>query len=285
MLWFALSLGCAFISTFLDLWAKKVSKEFSVLKIIQGKVFLATLFLILYFSFIKEFALDSRNLALLVLITPLEVLAIFLYIKAISFWPLSHTIPLLSLTPLPLFLTSKLFTNDKFTLSGIIGVLLIVCGSYILNISQFKEGFFSPFKALIKERGSFYMLIVAIIYSFTSAIGKKCIEISSVHSFILNYFILLSFSFLIISFIKNKFFSFKDLIKLTPLGFFTFLLSIFQFTAYSLAPVVYVISLKRLSILFSVLSGKIFFREKKILEKILGSILMVLGGTILGLYL
>lgn len=285
MLWFFLSLGCAFISTFLDLWAKKLSKEFSVLKIIQGKVFFSTFFIFIYFSFSKEFPLDSRNLGLLILITPLEVLAIFLYIKAISFWPLSHTIPLLSLTPLPLFLTSKIFTNDKFTISGFLAVLLIVFGSYILNISQFKEGIFSPFKALTKEKGSFYMLIVALIYSFTSAIGKKCIEISSVDSFIFNYFILLSLSFLIISFIKKEFFSFKDLIKLTPLGFFTFLLSIFQFTAYSLAPVVYVISLKRLSILFSVVSGKIFFREKRILEKISGSILMVLGGTILGLFL
>lgn len=285
MLWFFLSLGCAFISTFLDLWAKKVSKEFSVLKVIQGKIFLATLFFILYFSFKKEFPLDIRNLGLLILITPLEVLAIFLYIKAISFWPLSHTIPLLSLTPLPLFLTSKLFTNDKLIFSGILGVFFIVFGSYILNISQFKGGILAPFEALIKEKGSFYMLIVALIYSFTSAIGKRCIEISSVNSFILNYFILLSLSFLIISFIKKEFFSFKNLIKLTPLGFFTFLLSIFQFTAYSLAPVVYVISLKRLSILFSVISGKIFFREKRILEKIFGSILMVLGGTILGLFL
>lgn len=284
MLWFFLSFSCALITTFLDVWAKRISNKYSPLKIAQGKVFLGTFFVILYFLIFKEFIFDSRNLPLLLSIIPLEILALYLYLKAISFWPLSHTIPLLSLTPLPLFLTSKIFLEDKFSSSGILGVILIVLGSYILNISQFKEGFFTPFRVLFKEKGSRLMLMVAIIYSLNSAIGKKCIEISSVDSFILNYFILLSLGFLIFSFFKKEFFSLKDIKILSPLGFFSFLLSVFQFNAYSLAPVVYVIAIKRTSILFSVFSGKLFFKEKKVFEKALGSFLMLLGSTIIGFF-
>lgn len=284
MLWFLLSISSALISTFLDVYAKKVSVKFSPLKISQGKVFIGTFFVLIYFLIFKKSFLDGRNLLLTSSIIPLEVLALYLYIKAISFWQLSHTIPLLSLTPLPLFLISKLFLSDKFSQSGILGVIFIVIGSYILNISQFKEGFFAPFLALFKEKGSRLMFIVSIIYSFNSAIGKKCIEISSVDSFIFNYFILLSFGFLIFSILKKEFISIKDIKILSPLGFFSFLLSVVQFTAYSLAPVVYVIAIKRTSILFSVFSGKLFFKEKKILEKILGSFLMLLGTSIIGFF-
>lgn len=284
MLWFILSLSSAITATLLDVLAKRLSNKISPLKIAQGKVFLGTLFVILYFLILKKNFLDTRNLLLLSSIIPLEVLALYLYLKAISFWPLSHTIPLLSLTPLPLFLTSKIFLNDKFSNSGIIGTILIVSGSYILNISQFKEGFLEPFKALFKEKGSRLMLIVALIYSFNSAIGKRCIEISSVDSFILNYFILLSLGFIIFSILKKEFFSLKEARALIPLGFFSFFLSVIQFSAYSLAPVVYVIAIKRTSILFSVLSGKIFFKEKKIIEKIFGSLLMFSGSVLLGLF-
>jgi len=284
MLWFILSLSCAFITTFLDVWTKKVSEKLLPFKIAQGKVFISAILIFIYFIIFKKDFIDLRNVLLISLIVPLEILSLILYIKAISFWKLSLTIPLLSITPLPLFLFSKLFLKDKISSGGVIGVLLIVFGSYILNISQYKEGILAPFIALFKEKGSRLMLIVALIFSFDSAIGKKCIEISSVNAFIFNYFVLMFFGFFIFSIFKKEFFSKKDLINLIPLGFFTFLLSIFQFTAYSLAPVVYVISLKRLSILFSVLSGKLFFKEKKILEKLLGTFTMVLGSIILGLF-
>ncbi len=284
MLWFFLSLFCALITTFLDIWTKKVSEKLSPFIIAQGKVFISAIFIFIYFLIFKENFIDLRNILLLSLIVPLEILALLLYIKAISFWRLSLTIPLLSITPLPLFLFSKLFLKDKITHSGIVGVLLIVFGSYILNISQYREGVFSPFIALFKEKGSRLMFIVALIFSFDSAIGKKCIEISTVDSFIFNYFILMSLGYLFFSIFKREFFSIKDLKNLMPLGFFTFLLSIIQFTAYSLAPVVYVIALKRLSILFSVLSGKFFFKEEKILEKLLGTLIMLLGSIILALF-
>lgn len=284
MLWFFLSLFCALITTFLDVWTKKVSEILSPFIIAQGKVFISAILIFIYFLIFKENFIDLRNILLLSLIVPLEIFALLLYIKAISFWKLSLTIPLLSITPLPLFLFSKLFLKDKITHSGIVGVLLIIFGSYILNISQYREGIFAPFVALFKEKGSRLMFIVALIFSFDSAIGKKCIEISSVSSFIFNYFVLISLGFLIFSTLRKEFFSIKDLKNLLPLGFFTFLLSIFQFTAYSLAPVVYVIALKRLSILFSVLSGKFFFKEKKILEKIFGTLIMLLGSIILGLF-
>ncbi|MEJ5166419.1 MAG: hypothetical protein WHV67_05255, partial [Thermoanaerobaculia bacterium] len=76
MLWFILSLFSALIATLLDVWAKRISSKISPLKIAQGKVFLGTLFVILYFLILKKNFLDTRNLLLLSSIIPLEVLAL-----------------------------------------------------------------------------------------------------------------------------------------------------------------------------------------------------------------
>lgn len=283
MLWFLFSFFCAIIASFLDILTKKISIYLNPFKIAAGRIYIAAFLILIYFLFFKKNFIDLRNIKYIVMIIPLEMLALYLYIKSISYWALSHTIPLLSLSPFFLFFFSKLFLFEKLSEHGICGVFLIVTGSYILNISSYKEGVFAPFKALFKEKGARLMLIVALIYSFDSAIGKKCIEISSVDSFLFNYFFLISIGFLILNIIIKNFLKLKELIKLIPLGFLTFLLGIFQFTAYSLAPVVYVISIKRMSILFSVLSGKIFFKEKRILEKVFGSILMIIGSIFIGI--
>ena len=52
---------------------------------------------------------------------------------------------------------------------------------------------------------------------------------------------------------------------------------IFQMTAIIMAIVPYVISIKRSSIVITVLFGHLFFKERGIKERLMGSILMVLG--------
>jgi uncharacterized membrane protein len=60
-------------------------------------------------------------------------------------------------------------------------------------------------------------------------------------------------------------------------GLFMTGMEITHFVAMSLAPVAYMISVKRLSMVFSVLLGWIFFGEQNIRYRLVGGALMVAG--------
>ncbi|MCZ0904811.1 EamA family transporter, partial [Microcoleus sp. HI-ES] len=50
--------------------------------------------------------------------------------------------------------------------------MLIVSGSYLLNIKEKSKGYLAPFKALLDEPGPKLMLIVAFLWSITSNFDK-----------------------------------------------------------------------------------------------------------------
>ncbi len=74
----------------------------------------------------------------LAILMPLEILAMILYIKAISKHDLSMTVPLLSLTPLFLLITGSVFLHEKITPQGISGVFVLLAGIYIMNSSNLR---------------------------------------------------------------------------------------------------------------------------------------------------
>jgi uncharacterized membrane protein len=117
-------------------------------------------------------ALDSKFYIAFLVSLPLETAATILYVKALRLSPLNLTLPFLSLTPIFLILFSWLILDEKVSMQSGFGIFLIAFGSYILNIKKIKEGFLEPFKAIARERGSIYMIMVAVLFSFTSALGK-----------------------------------------------------------------------------------------------------------------
>lgn len=69
----------------------------------------------------------------------------------------------------------------------------------------------------------------------------------------------------------------KNFKRLASIGIAGGFSNIFLFTAYSMTLVVYTISIRRLSILFSTLYGGLFFKEKNIKERLLGAGIMISG--------
>lgn len=55
---------------------------------------------------------------------------------------------------------------------GLIGVVLIVIGSYVLNIKRRNAGYLALFKAMLEQRWPRLMLYAAFILSITSSIDK-----------------------------------------------------------------------------------------------------------------
>lgn len=228
-------------------------------------------------------ALDATFLWCFLACIPLNGLGFVIYMKAIKISPLSLTVPYLAFTPAFMIVTGFLFLNEMPNLWGISGIMIVVAGSYILNITPGKWNLFAPFQAIFREKGSWMMLLVSFIYSFASVIGKKGILHSSPLFFTFSFFGV--FNLLSVAFLcacgKIRLSSFRE----NPLrGFVTggliFLQGIFQGLAMPLTKAAYMISVKRLSIVFGVIFGSLIFKEENLAFR-LGGAMMMLAGTLL----
>lgn len=215
---------------------------------------------------------------------PLEITAIVLYTRALKVSPISLTMPFLALTPLFLIVTSYVILGEGVSFSGGIGILCMAIGSYTLNIHKIKQALMEPLKAILREKGSVMMIIVAFIFSITSALGKMAIEHSSPIFFGSFYFILITLLFTPIALRKSRDkFSIakKDIVILSSIGITYSMMIIFHMTAMSISNVAYMISIKRTSLLFSILYGYLLFREEKIGEKAVGGTIMLVGFVLI----
>lgn len=103
-----------------------------------------------------------------VAITPLLVVAYTLTVTAHRTGPMVKTAPYLGFTPLFLLVTAPLMGTGEVHGMGALGVVVMVAGVYILNVTANDISFTAPFKNLLRERASWLMLAVAAIFSLTS---------------------------------------------------------------------------------------------------------------------
>ena len=210
----------------------------------------------------------------------LNIATTILYLKAIKIADLSLVIPLSTFTPLFLLITSPIIIGEFPTIFGLIGISLIVFGSYVLNIKEKKKGILAPFKALVGNKGAQLMLLVAFIWSITSNFDKIGLQHSSpiFYGIAINVFITIGITPIVfIKSRKNLNQIPKNLKSLIPVGIFHGFMMLFHMIAISMTLVAYLISIKRTSAVISVLFGVIIFKEKGLKERILGAIIMIIG--------
>ncbi|MDH4231654.1 MAG: DMT family transporter [Nitrospirota bacterium] len=281
-LWVVLSLISAFSLATSDALAKKSLQENDEYLVAWFRLVFSLPLLLVFMLFTPVPELDSDFYTAFVIALPLEIVTVILYIKALKLSPMSLTLPFLSLTPFFLILNSYLILGEKVSFWGATGILLVVFGSYLLNIGEVKKGFFEPVKAIKREKGSVLMICVALLYSFTSSFGKMAIEHSSPLFFGITYFIALNIAFAPIGYIMGRrglgiFFRERRFRSLVLPGFFYALMVLTHMTAMKLTKVAYMISVKRASLLIGIIYGYIFFREKHIESRFTGALLMFIG--------
>lgn len=279
MLWVVYALTCAFALATADVLSKKALGTESVLLITWVRNGYSVPFLLLAAPFVTIPSLNATFWKATAVALPCDIVAIFLYMAALKASPLSLTLPFLSLTPVFLLGTSFLILGEFPDTSGLIGVLLIFVGAYMLNLKDWRKGFFEPFKAISRERGSMLMIVVAFIFSISSNFGKLAITHSNPLFFGVYYNIMLSIVLIpVLWFIPDgKGGAFKRPKIFLAIGFCIAVMMLTHFLALDLTLVPYMISVKRTSLLFGVIYGGLLFKEQNIRERLLGCALMVLG--------
>lgn len=234
--------------------------------------------LVLYFGFEH---MSPRFLWALLASSVLQLIVILLYFKAIKRAELSVTVPLVTLTPLFMLLTSPVMIGEFPSLLGIGGIVLIVAGTYISNIEEGNKNFFAPFTSLVKNQGPRYMLLVAFIWSITANIDKIGVEETSpIYWAFAKDFVILIYLIPILAW-KSK----KPLLQIKnrkwPLllvGFFRSASVLTQMFAIQFILVAYVISIKRASSVFIILFAFLYMNERQNFRNRLIGIITILIG-------
>ena len=288
MSWFVYAFVCALSLATADALSKKALDDNSDPSIIAWVRTGYTLpFMVIIIPFVDIPPLDGVFYMTTFAAVPLDIVALLLYMKAIKISPLSLTLPFLSLTPVFLIGTSYIILGERPDRSGFIGIVLVVIGAYLLNVHTISKGFFEPFKAIAREQGSVLMIIVAFVFSIGACIGKIAVQHSNPLFFSVTYSFLLSFFFyLVISLRTKRFYSkvFSRPVLFLLIGILITIMIITHLKAISLIEVSYMVSVKRLSILFGTIYGVMFFKETNIKERLLGATVMVSGIIMIAVF-
>lgn len=279
MIWVFLSFGVALFDSLKNVAAKATLKNVDEYVVAWSNCFFSALFLlpIIFFDlpeikpmyFIGLFVSGTLNIA-----------AMVFFMKSIKNGDLSTTVPLTTLSPLLLLITSPLIVGEFPSILGIIGMVAIVLGAYLLNLKSDRQGFFAPFKAIFYEKGPRYMLVVVLLWSITANFDKIGVVNSSpmFYSFTIQTYIGLVLLFFVLPKFKKAPNLYRANFKaLVGIGALATLTIICHMIAISLTIVPYVISIKRTNSILSVIFGRIFFKEGNLKERLVAAVLMFVG--------
>jgi drug/metabolite transporter (DMT)-like permease len=279
MIWFFLSLTAA-----LSIAARDVSiKTYEDLD--PPEIAILELFWALPYFFIGCFLieippLDQTFWLTFVISIPLNILAYVLYLYALKISPLSLSIPFLAFTPAFMILTGFFILAETINIWGGLGIGLIVAGGYILHFKKTQRNFLEPFSSFLHEKGSWFMMIVAILFAFAAVIGKKAILHSSPLFFSYSFFLTFNITVLAGLLVGRKN-NWRKIFHNSPRGLWLGSLLMIHISFHGLAiaisTAVYMVAVKRSSILFTVLLSWLLLKETDIRYRGFGTLLMFVG--------
>lgn len=280
MLWFWLSLTTALTQAVKEACLKRCLRDMDAVVAVMAYSLLAACFFWLSASLEPLPVLSANFWPVLAVGTLIGAVTFLLYGKALKSGDLSLTLPMLAFTPLFLLVTSPLTLGEFPAPAGLIGLVCVVVGSYVLNLRERRKGFWGPVRALWTTPSARLMLLVAAIWSVGANFDKLGLGASSPRFWIASVYTTSALS-LLPTLLRRSHGVRAQLLRtpgwLLAAGFMEAVGLVCQMYALPLTLVSYVIAVKRLSIVFAVVLGALFFREPDVLFRLPGALIMVAG--------
>jgi len=283
-MWIVLGLISAFSDAAKNTLAKHNAKSFDSLVVTWAWVTYSLILLLPLMFFKGVPRLDSTFWTSFVARIILDVISLILYVKALKQTDLSLSLPMLALTPFFLLITGFVINHEFPQPIGLIGVGAIILGTYLLNFKR-NEKIYQPFVAIYQNKGTFMMLWVAVLWGITGSLHKLAILHSNPYFYTAFGALILAIIFTPLAIWSNK----QDFIRslnpknlqyIIPVGLLDGVSVLCQMIGQSIALTVFVVSLKRMSIVFSSAMGWFFFKEP-IKKRIIPICLMVVGVVLI----
>ncbi|MGB5834083.1 MAG: DMT family transporter [Thiohalocapsa sp.] len=231
---------------------------------------------------------------------PLFVLVVLLggTLSGVGGWALNTAIhrsdislvgPVMTLTPGFVVVIEWLVIGELPSGLGLIGLLMLVAGAYLLSVERGGTGPVAPLRRLLTNPGRLFTLVAAFCFAAASTLGRVGVQMSDPLSFavivaIINPVVL----FLLFSVQDHRFYreAFpadlrRQLPALMLLGVLFALMRIADQIALSLTLASYAMAVKRTAGIFSVLIGHWYYGEGHLRARLAGSAVMLIGLFVL----
>ncbi len=278
--WIVLMIVDAFVISFSEVFKKKALKKNSTLEITA--FFTGIAFIVNIFFSKDAFGIDYSYLPIILLKSIIIVVTWIMGIKAIKELQLSiYGIIKVSRIVFTTIL-SCMFLGETFSITTLIGMIIVIIGLILVNITNKNDE--------IKRKNSIKIVILFLISCLGSAISaiidKKILMHVTTSQLQFWFYFFLTIFFSIILFFRER----KIDIKTVKNNYYIILIAIclvisdrilFIVNVNPSSKVIMMTILKQLSIVISIILGKLFFKEKEIITKIFYSILIIIGVVIM----
>ncbi len=212
----------------------------------------------------------------------LNIVANLLFMAAVRRSPLSLTIPYLAFTPAFTAILSLIIYQEVPSAWGWAGIFTIVLGAFFLNSGA--GGPMAVIRALWRERGSVYMVIVAMLWSITPMFDKDAARLTNPvwHTTMLNTGLFLAY--LLILMVRRE--PLREVVRELRVipgwvilsGAASAFAMTAQLAAYKFVEIAYVETLKRaVGVLAAMGIGYFVFHEGDIRRRLVGAVVMLAG--------
>lgn len=290
MTWFIIALISAVLSATASIFEKNILFRLAALEFSFMAAVLTLLFSIPFFFVIDYASLQFDSLVILYIKSILGALSFWCVMLALKNMELSGALPLLVLTPGIVAIFAFLFLGEALSNFEIIGMILLLVGTYILE--RRGKDFLEPFKVFIKSKNHHYIVFALLLFTVTSIADKWLLRDFRLepNAFIPFQHLFLAINFLIIVLVTESSLLNKIRTHSSDIWLFVIAVSIFtvgyrwsQIEAVKMAPVALVLTVKRSSVFFATIIGGKIFNEHHLLRKAIATLIMI-GGAVIMLY-
>lgn len=231
--------------------------------------------------------LTSRFLVAVLIAGALGLYGGVQHFKAFRYGEASAVSPIANLLPVAMLGTSFFILGTVPSWWGVVGVLLAVSGVYYTSVSG-KHGIWVPIKRLLTNKGSRAMLMWVATNAIAAAVTKIALGAASA-AYVM--FIMVVIQIIILSVfllcrpraqrVKRG----ERILRrwgwhVAAVAVFGTMAVFFQYQAMKMADVSYVLAVKRLDVLMTVLLAGLFLKEKHIMRRFKGSAIAIIGLVI-----
>lgn len=286
-MWLTFSLFCALADCLATICNKQLMKRkqnpYSVSLFIHGVGTLALLGIIMASN--KTIIITQTSLALVALTALIATFAGLIILFSLKKGDLSLISPIQTTTPLIILMLAIFFLSETPSPVGLIGIILVVLGGILLDKNP-RESFASLARRIVSYKPALLALLAASMYAVASVLDEVGLKnVDPLLWMLYIYFFIFLFLFPVALYKKNL--GFKKLARSkSTLGLaaaFSVGAIFFQMQALAIGNVTYVMSIKRLSTVFTVLIAIFIIKEKRAMSRLRGTIIMVIGAILIGL--